>query len=877
VASQGQNLVNNCEGTGTSSYTLNSWMDGVTNLSGTIAQGSAAAFTNRQPGGSVVFYQFTVPANTASIQVALENTAGVPMMTLNTGTALVSPVYGANDIDGYGNYGGTNWQWLSGDLITIPNPMPGTYSLSVYAADDGTGTYPDASYTVAASFPLLPQLSFSPELDTATLTNVAAGTLADTASIFYQVTVPATVNGAPGLGWNLQLSQSSGTPMVRVRPTLLPDNTGDTTAYAAGSIIIAPPYLAPGVWYVEVTATGSTTFALTTSVITTNTLTRNLWVMPAIGQTSTAPGLTLPTFGDTGVNGGGTNLPGDQGVDLAQGQYDFYAIEVPTNNAGLLRTELQAISGSPNFYLRAGAAPTFNHGASGSSGVLIDRQLNGSGTEYGNWVPLDGQTATNLTPGIWVVSVFASGSANARFRLQLSCGSAGTNGLVQNLPIGGNIAYTNQQLAGGDWRYYRVQVPTNAPNNWVLNWTLSQGNAHLFVRDTVPPGDGSYSYDIYNAYPSYAVTWATDNKNEGPYPDFASPGTYTLTTPPLRPGDTYYLGFWSPDDATFSIGSTTNGGAINVSNTIAFLGGAVTNVIPGYGTLRYRIAVPPDATRIVFNASNSADLFFALEQGTVALAGGPAHWTSSQADASLNVILGPESGWPWLPGYAYYLTITNTSAAAENFGLAMALPADLVPVSLVVPASVTNATPDPSVLISWQVANLGPAEAPGGWYDTVWFSTDGVFDANSVALGYFPMNQVVASGSGYGQTNAVTLPMTASGTYTLFVQVDADNAIYEASLGDKVSAGASGTFTLILPQPGITGISVSGANLVVNGFNGVSGATCYVLMSADLTLPLTQWLPVTTNILNGNGDFTITATNAVDPNAPQRYFILEMQ
>ena len=877
VASQGQNLVNNCEGTGTSSYTLNSWMDGVTNLSGTIAQGSAAAFTNRQPGGSVVFYQFTVPANTASIQVALENTAGVPMMTLNTGTALVSPVYGANDIDGYGNYGGTNWQWLSGDLITIPNPMPGTYSLSVYAADDGTGTYPDASYTVAASFPLLPQLSFSPELDTATLTNVAAGTLADTASIFYQVTVPATVNGAPGLGWNLQLSQSSGTPMVRVRPTLLPDNTGDTTAYAAGSIIIAPPYLAPGVWYVEVTATGSTTFALTTSVITTNTLTRNLWVMPAIGQTSTAPGLTLPTFGDTGVNGGGTNLPGDQGVDLAQGQYDFYAIEVPTNNAGLLRTELQAISGSPNFYLRAGAAPTFNHGASGSSGVLIDRQLNGSGTEYGNWVPLDGQTATNLTPGIWVVSVFASGSANARFRLQLSCGSAGTNGLVQNLPIGGNIAYTNQQLAGGDWRYYRVQVPTNAPNNWVLNWTLSQGNAHLFVRDTVPPGDGTYNYIDYNSYPNYAISWAGDDKNEGPYPDFASPGADTLTTPPLRPGATYYVGFWSPDDATFSIGSATNGGAINVTNTIAFIGGSVTNVIPGNGVLHYRINVPSNATRLVFTASNSTDLVFSLEQGTVALAGGPAHWLGNQGDASLSQFLDTPNNWPWLPGYAYFLTITNTAATAEPFGLAMAVPADLTPVSFSAPSAVTSGAPDPAVQVTWEVTNQGAAVPFSGWYDDVWFSTNGLLDANSVVVGNFAINQTVPAGAGYAETNLVTLPMNASGTYTLFLQVDAGNNLYEATLSDKVSAGVTGIFTLAATQPTITSINLAGTNLVVTGANGSAGATCYVLMSTNLVLPLGQWQPVATNLLDASGNFTITATNAVNPLAPQEFFILEMQ
>ena len=463
--------------------------------------------------------------------------------------------------------------------------------------------------------------------------------------------------------------------------------------------------------------------------------------MPAIGQTTTAPGLALPEFGDSGVNSGGANLPGDHGVDLAQGQYDFYAIMVPTNNAGLLRTELQAISGNPALYLRAGAAPTSNHGVTGSGGSLIDRQLTGSVTEYGNWVPLNGQTATNLTPGLWVLSVYASGNANVRFRLQLSCGSPATNGLVQDLPLNGSVTYANQQLAGGDWRYYRVLIPTNAPNNWVVNWTRSHGNAHLFVRDTVPPGDGAYNYDNYNSLPGYAVTWASDQKNHGPYPDFAAPGSDTSTTPPLRPGSTYYLGFWSPDDATFSVGSSTNGGTINITNTIAFYGGSIAKVIPGNGTLRYRLDVPVNATRILLNASNSTDIIFALEQGTVALAGGPAHWTSyDPANAGLNLLLG---------------------------------------------------TPN---------------------------------------------------------------------NYTLFVQVDANNAIYEANLGDKVSAGVSGTFTLT-PAMTFQSFSLSNGKFQFT-FVGPPGSSCLIEGSTNSN-NLFIWVPLLTNTpFNGSLNF-------VDPQTAQ--------
>jgi hypothetical protein len=247
-----------------------------------------------------------------------------------------------------------------------------------------------------------------------------------------------------------------------------------------------------------------------------------------------------------------------------------------------------------------------------------------------------------------------------------------------------------------------------------------------------------------------------------------------------------------------------------VTNAIAFNGGSITNTIPGFGTLMYRMDVPASATRILFNASNSANVVISLEQGTVALAVGPAHWTSylynnsqygNQANVSLNQFLGTLNNWPWLPGFSYYLTITNTSPIAEKFGFTMSVPTDLAPVAFTAPTSVTNNAPNPNVQVVWGVTNLAPASASGNWYDTVWFSTNGVLDANSINVGNFWLyNQNVPAGGSYWQTNNVTLPMSANGNYTLFVQVDAGNSIYEANLGDKVSAGVSGTFTLTPPD-----------------------------------------------------------------------------
>jgi hypothetical protein len=78
-------------------------------------------------------------------------------------------------------------------------------------------------------------------------------------------------------------------------------------------------------------------------------------------------------------------------------------------------------------------------------------------------------------------------------------------------------------------------------------------------------------------------------------------------------------------------------------------------------------------------------------------------------------------------------------------------------------------------------------------------------------------------------------------------------------------------------QPGITSFTLSGANLVLNAINGQSGGTYYLLMSTNLALLLSQWTPLATNVLSANGNFTITATNTVAPNVPQRFYILETQ
>jgi hypothetical protein len=75
-----------------------------------------------------------------------------------------------------------------------------------------------------------------------------------------------------------------------------------------------------------------------------------------------------------------------------------------------------------------------------------------------------------------------------------------------------------------------------------------------------------------------------------------------------------------------------------------------------------------------------------------------------------------------------------------------------------------------------------------------------------------------------------------------------------------------------VPQPGFTSVSLSGANLLINGTNGTAG-TYVVLMNTNLTT--TNWTPVATNVLTGSGNFSFTATNAVNPGASHQFYILK--
>jgi hypothetical protein len=59
-----------------------------------------------------------------------------------------------------------------------------------------------------------------------------------------------------------------------------------------------------------------------------------------------------------------------------------------------------------------------------------------------------------------------------------------------------------------------------------------------------------------------------------------------------------------------------------------------------------------------------------------------------------------------------------------------------------------------------------------------------------------------------------------------------------------------------------------------NGIGGSPGSNYVVLASTNLTVPLTNWLALTTNTFDGSGQFRYT--NHVNPAKPQQFFIFKL-
>ncbi|QJE95482.1 InlB B-repeat-containing protein [Luteolibacter luteus] len=755
----------------------------ITDLGTVPTSGSTRAVT--LAGGQLKAYQFTVPPDLAGVEIRLDERIGNPWLSVIQGSRLPKPSDNFQSVPTPNEYGFTDGQsgssyFQDDNSITLVAPEPGVYSLIVRAsanpASPTTAALDASASLVIRPKPRIP-LNFSSTLNPGGGTNTDTRQITDGERTFYEVPIPATLGGQSVVGWILRTSFQQGAGSIKVYKTW--GNSAAGISVTTRTAVIVPPFLTPGdTWFVEVTGAGLTNYTITSEPVTLN---QPAYVMPA-GHNA--------VFGDSGAN-----LTGDRGIDLGQDDWHFYAVDVPAGNAGLLRTELQAINGNPNLYIREDGVPTTDHNASGAGGVtLTPRVLNSTGSEYGNWVPLDGRKEVQLRPGRWYLGVKATGTSNARYRLVVS------NGQVNELPLAGGSA-ANQLLVGRDWRYYRVQIPMDAPVDWTPSFLQQVGDVVMFIRDTVPPGNAVNGLETTGIR-----SWQPDGKNQGPYSPAAghdAPGSYSFTTSPLRPGASYYIGFRAVTDATFTVSSACSSTTIGTFPSINFYNGSLNVSVPPNSEMLYQIPVPPEATRMKWTSTHLAALQLRMEQGTLPASSGAAqHFRSTSANSTVNVALTPTS-WPWLPGHTYFLRLVNTGASSLNLALTMngknALTED----------EDSDGLPD-----AWEVLHFGNTTLRNGTADP---DGDGVTNAVEFADGTNPMD----IGSALYFVN-----ITTSGPGTVSRSADLP----------KYPRGHALTLTPV-PDPGLSFIGWTGS--ITGSTNPVAfSVTANVTANASFGIPL---------------------------------------
>jgi hypothetical protein len=109
-----------------------------------------------------------------------------------------------------------------------------------------------------------------------------------------------------------------------------------------------------------------------------------------------------------------------------------------------------------------------------------------------------------------------------------------------------------------------------------------------------------------------------------------------------------------------------------------------------------------------------------------------------------------------------------------------------------------------------------------------------------------------------------TFPAYASSVTGVLYGINTNFTIAITRFADIVAATPPPSTIIPTTSPHISGISLVNGNVVITATNGQTTGVYYLLASTNIAKPLSQWIPVATNVVTtsgANGAFTFTDTN----------------
>ena len=377
---------------------------------------------------------------------------------------------------------------------------------------------------------------------------------------------------------------------------------------------------------------------------------------------------------------------------------------------------------------------------------------------------------------------------------------------------------------------------------------------------------------------------SANNNTQGLLPG-SGPGTANLT--PVYATGTVVL----TNANYFTGGTVLQSGTLNMNGINALGGANYGGLTFNGGTLQYAASFPGNNGSADLTSNGTAGVTLAAGGGTIDVNGNAITYAASIGNGgsgSLVVKSSLANGNLTLQGANNYLgntTVTNTILFANNTAGSAAGTGNV----LVQNNAVLEGT---GALNGSVTVAPGGTLMPGGAFNTLTIGNDLTLVGGSTTrmqIQHSPLtNNAVNIGDSFiaGGTLVVTnlngtlnggdsFPLfnaaSYSGTFTnlvlppLAVGLNWDtNAFY-----------ASGVLSvLVTTRPVITGISLSGNDLVFAGSGGVANASFYLLSSTNLLTSSTNWTPVLTNQFNSSGNFIFT--NTLNPSSPQLFYQLQM-